>query len=114
MILGCDRLAKFSVSVSSPTCTATSRRLTLPSPARNLAPFVVQLGDVIDRQRSYAWVDTVPSGMTVVVGHDVTASARPEQVRGRHHGGTVVRQDTGSWRRPGEPLCCLDIALDEL
>lgn len=42
------------------------------------------------------WVDAIPDGLTVVVGHAVTESRTVETTRGRL-GGTAVFADTGFW-----------------
>ncbi len=46
------------------------------------------------------WVDSVPRGLTVVVGHAVTESGVPETVEGRL-GGRAVFADTGFWLGAG-------------
>lgn len=45
--------------------------------------------------RTYGWVNTIPSGTTVLVGHDIRSTRSPLVV-GAQHGGTAVFMDTGS------------------
>jgi protein phosphatase len=45
-------------------------------------------------QRTYGWVDTVPAGLTVVVGHDVRSETAPLEVTSTA-GGRVIFLDTG-------------------
>lgn len=60
--------------------------------------------------RSRGWVDQVPKGMTVIVGHAVTPSGQPELVRG-HQGGEAIFADTGSWLKADGKLAVVDIPL---
>lgn len=62
-------------------------------------------------QRTYRWVDLVPAGLTVVVGHDVVSTTTILRRRGRQ-GGEVVHLDTGVDR--GGKLSWLDIPAAEL
>lgn len=49
--------------------------------------------------RAYGWIDTIPEGLTVVVGHDVRA---PEVLRvGGAQGGRAVFLDTGAGKGGG-------------
>lgn len=64
-------------------------------------------------RRQYGWVDRVPAGMTVVIGHDVTADGVIENLTGRA-GGKVVRLDTGAWKDQGRSLTCLDFSFERL
>jgi hypothetical protein len=56
------------------------------------------------------WADAIPAGLTVVVGHAVTASRTVETVEGRL-GGRAVFADTGSWLDPAMPAGTYDIAF---
>lgn len=56
--------------------------------------------------RSYAWLDTVPAGVTVLIGHDVVAMDRIVERRGAL-GGRVLFCDTGSGF--GGPLSFVDL-----
>ena len=47
--------------------------------------------------RTYGWIDTVPAGLTVLIGHDVVATDRVVERRGAL-GGCVLFCDTGSGR----------------
>lgn len=58
--------------------------------------------------RTYGWIETIPAGLTVIVGHDVRATEAPLIVSGRG-GGRAVFVDTGCGK--GGRLSCLD--LDE-
>ena len=60
-------------------------------------------------QRSYGWIDLVPDGVEVVVGHDVRCEAEPLAVTGAL-GGSALFLDTGCGK--GGPLSWLDIAPD--
>lgn len=55
-----------------------------------------------------AWVDAVPEGLTVVVGHAVTPSRTVETVRGRR-GGRAVFADTGFWSDPAGACPAVDL-----
>lgn len=63
--------------------------------------------------RVYDWVDRVPLGKTVVVGHDIRATLKPKISNGVR-GGTAVFMDTGSSK--GGHLSTADIVFvdDEL
>lgn len=54
------------------------------------------------------WVDQVPRGLTVVVGHAVTASRTVEAVTGRL-GGVALFADTGAWTDEGGDFPVLDL-----
>jgi len=59
-------------------------------------------------QLARTWVDAIPAGRTVVVGHAVTASRVVETVTGRR-GGRAVFTDTGYWLDPAMPAGTYDI-----
>jgi protein phosphatase len=58
--------------------------------------------------RTYGWVDTVPVGVTVVVGHDVRDDEAPLTVPGAG-GGTAVFLDTGAGK--GGRLSWIDMSV---
>lgn len=62
-------------------------------------------------RRTYGWVDLVPAGLTVVIGHDVVSTKTIVRRRGTQ-GGEVVHLDTGIDR--GGKLSWLDIPAAEL
>jgi len=59
---------------------------------------------------SYRWVDAVPAGKTVFVGHDVRSTMAPVVVTG-HRGGRVIFLDTGAGK--GGPLSTADLRFTE-
>ncbi len=61
--------------------------------------------------RTYRWVDRVPAGMTVFVGHDVVSTTEIVRRQGAL-GGIVVHLDTGVDR--GGMLSFVDLSRDEL
>lgn len=58
--------------------------------------------------RTYGWVDTIPAGRLVAVGHDIRATDGPLRLRGAL-GGEVAFLDTGAGR--GGKLSWLDLVL---
>lgn len=58
--------------------------------------------------RTYAWIETVPDKLTVVVGHDVRSTQRPVMIT-NSCGGRVTFLDTGSGK--GGQLSWIDIEL---
>ncbi|MGP0094205.1 MAG: metallophosphoesterase [Xanthobacteraceae bacterium] len=56
--------------------------------------------------RTYRWLDTVPAGVTVVIGHDVVSTEEIVERRGAL-GGRLLFCDTGCGR--GGPLSFLDL-----
>ncbi|MBK1666526.1 hypothetical protein CKO28_00530 [Rhodovibrio sodomensis] len=63
------------------------------------------------RKRGYRWIDQVPRGLTVVIGHDVVSTEAPVTRTGQL-GGRVINLDTGADR--GGPLGTLDLSTDEV
>jgi protein phosphatase len=61
--------------------------------------------------RTYRWVDAIPSGMTVFIGHDVVSLSEIVTREGAR-GGRVVHLDTGIDR--GGKLSSIDLKPDEL
>lgn len=61
--------------------------------------------------RSYRWLDQIPEGITVVIGHDVLSTEAPV-IRTNAKGGRLINLDTGIDR--GGPLSHLDIPAAEL
>lgn len=57
------------------------------------------------------WVDWIPEGLTVVIGHVVTPSRQIEYLQGRA-GGRAILLDTGAWRDPDGTLATLDIPFE--
>lgn len=51
-------------------------------------------------RRTYGWVDAIPDGMTVYVGHDIREAGRITTLTGRL-GGRAVCLDTGAWLAGG-------------
>lgn len=62
--------------------------------------------------RTYKWVDAIPGGLTVHVGHDVRSTDRIIEQKGRA-GGTAVFLDTGAGGKGG-PLSWKDISAERL
>lgn len=56
--------------------------------------------------RTYGWIETIPAGLTVIVGHDVRATDAPLVVPGRN-GGRAIFVDTGCGK--GGRLSRLDL-----
>jgi Calcineurin-like phosphoesterase len=56
--------------------------------------------------RTYGWLDTIPAGLTVVIGHDVISTEKIVERRGTL-GGRLLFCDTGCGR--GGPLSFLDL-----
>jgi hypothetical protein len=56
--------------------------------------------------RTYGWLETVPAGLTVVIGHDVVSTEKIVERRGAL-GGRLLFCDTGCGR--GGPLSVLDL-----
>jgi hypothetical protein len=59
--------------------------------------------------RTYAWIDTVPANVTVVIGHDVIATDKIVERRGAL-GGRVLFCDTGAGK--GGRLSWIDLSRD--
>lgn len=59
--------------------------------------------------RTYGWVDRIPNGLTVAVGHDIRSRAEPLTVAGAR-GGRAVFMDTGSGKEG--VLSVLDVTPD--
>jgi hypothetical protein len=57
------------------------------------------------------WVDRIPAGLTVVVGHVITLSRQIECREGKA-GGRVIFLETGGWRDPNGVLATLDIPFE--
>ena len=57
-------------------------------------------------ERTYQWVDTIPAGLTVVVGHDVRDMTSPLEVA-NDEGGRAIFLDTGAGK--GGRLSWLDL-----
>lgn len=60
--------------------------------------------------RTYGWRETVPNGITVVVGHDVLGDVPVRYVN--EHGGEVLHIDTGAGK--GGRLSWVDYSLEQL
>jgi hypothetical protein len=58
-----------------------------------------------------AWVDRIPKGLTVVVGHTITPSRQIEYRQGAA-GGRAIFLETGGWQDPNGTLATLDISFD--
>lgn len=58
-----------------------------------------------------AWVDRIPEGLTVVVGHVITRSEQIEYWQGKA-GGRAIMLETGAWRDPNGTLATLDIPFE--
>jgi predicted kinase len=61
-------------------------------------------------RRLYNWIDRVPSGKIILVGHDIRSTVRPLRVEGEA-GGTVYFMDTGSGK--GGRLTSADILFKD-
>jgi protein phosphatase len=61
--------------------------------------------------RTYGWVDAIPAGVTVYIGHDIREPGRITTVTGRH-GGSAVCLDTGAWIEGR--IAWLDLALADV
>jgi protein phosphatase len=61
--------------------------------------------------RTYGWVDAIPAGVTVYIGHDIREPGRITTLTGRR-GGIAVCLDTGAWIN-GE-VAWLDLALADV
>lgn len=59
--------------------------------------------------RIYSWVDRIPAGKCVVVGHDIRSNTKPLEVKGSR-GGTAIFMDTGSGK--GGRLTTADMIFD--
>lgn len=68
-------------------------------PSRNNSAFV---------PRSYRWVDCIPAGKTVLVGHDIRSKKCPMPIR-NDNGGTAVFLDTGCGK--GGSLSSVDLRM---
>jgi hypothetical protein len=62
-------------------------------------------------RRSFSWLDAVPEGVTVMIGHSV-ASTDGLRERRNAQGGRVVHLDTGLQR--GGPLSFVDVPMAEI
>jgi protein phosphatase len=62
-------------------------------------------------RRSFAWLDQVPAGVTVMIGHSV-ASTDGLRERRNEKGGRIVHLDTGLDR--GGPLSYVDVPMAEI
>jgi hypothetical protein len=58
-----------------------------------------------------AWVDQIPKGLSVVVGHMITPSRQVEYRQGAA-GGRAIFLETGAWQDPNGILATLDIPFD--
>lgn len=61
--------------------------------------------------RTYGWVDDIPAGITVYIGHDIVAPGRIIELTGKR-GGRAVPLDTGAWL--GGRVSWLDLELAAL
>ncbi len=61
-------------------------------------------------RRTYGWVNTIPPGLTVVVGHDARSETAP-MVSKNPLGGRAVFLDTGCGK--GGTLSWMDLGPDE-
>lgn len=61
------------------------------------------------KSREREWVDAIPAGLTVVVGHVVTQSRSVERLTGRR-GGTAIFADTGVCHTPGAQFPIVDFS----
>lgn len=60
--------------------------------------------------KSYTWIDRIPDGKIVVVGHDIRNTFKPLEVKG-NNGGTAIFLDTGSGKGGG--LTSFDIIFTD-
>lgn len=60
--------------------------------------------------RVYGWVDDIPQGKTVIVGHDIRSKVRPHTEQGKS-GGTAIFADCGSGK--GGHSFAVDLVIDD-